>query len=331
MQMTANLPDSPLVLESVLEGFVQAAAAEIAAGIVPPYPDPPIRYVEESAGAERWKLPHQVQEDGEGDCEDLCFWEAGGMRVTGEDPGATVRLVKTGPRKLHAVVVRSDGSVSDPSARLRAAYNLANRNVKRKPTIAGLGCVGVGCVGGFDDESFDVGAVRVIARGPAGAQQRTDGKGLYVRPVRDPAKSRPFTPPASQPGWTDATGQRLTERQLYDRQLRGEQKRFGMDPNVLPPGQEYYPPGYMPSGWYPYEGMPPYPDYTAMYSPMAYGSPYSGQPMYGYSSDYWGQDSPYGFVWGDGPLVTYEDLYGEGYEPQPNPLGISDDDEEYVV
>lgn len=324
MQMTANLPDSPLILEAVLEGFVQAAAAEIAAGIVPPFPDPPLRYVEESEGQERWKLPHEVLADGQGDCEDLCFWEAAGMRVLGEDPTATVRLVKTGFKKLHAIVLRSDGSISDPSARLKAAYAFANRNKKltaaERARVSGV----VGCVGGDCDE-WDLGAVRVIARGPSGAQQRTDGKGLYVRPTRDPAKSRPFTPPTNQQGWRDVTGQTLSETQLYDRQLRGEQKRFGQDPAQ----QGYYPPGYMPPGMYPYEGYPPYPMDYMMQSPMAYGSPYSGQPMYGFSGDYWGTggDSPYGWVWGGSEVVTYEDLYGPSGLPQANPYGISEDDD----
>jgi len=58
MQMKANLPDSPLVLEAVLEGFVQAAAAEIAAGIVPPYPDDSgVKYIEEKSGDEKSPAP----------------------------------------------------------------------------------------------------------------------------------------------------------------------------------------------------------------------------------------------------------------------------------
>ncbi len=116
MKVTATLPDHGTVVEAVLEGFVLAACEIIASGVVPPFPGQTgVRYAEESAGSEVWLLPNQVMAAGVGDCEDLCIWQAAGMRVTGEDPGARCILAMTGAKKLHCLVMLSDGRVSDPS------------------------------------------------------------------------------------------------------------------------------------------------------------------------------------------------------------------------
>lgn len=329
MQMNANLPDSPLILEAVLEGFVQAAAAEIAAGLVPPYPEPPVRYVEESAGSEVWKLPHQVLADGQGDCEDLCFWEAAGMRVLGEDPTATVKLIKTGPKKLHAIVLRSDGSISDPSARLKALQGRESRHklLGALPVMNAMGADDLGGdwygpTGGWvDDEELELGGEpRVIARNGL-----TPGGKPWTKPVRSPG--RIFTPPKVAPVRVDM----MTGETLNEQSLRRPPPSLAQFPTDAPPDpygmSPYYPPGYNPWG---YGQYPPGYNNPMMSSPYAYGSPYGYQAQYGFSGDYWGtgDDSPYGMVWGNGPLVTYSDLYGGGMGPMlsPNPIGISEDD-----
>jgi hypothetical protein len=43
------------------------------------------------------------------------FWTIAGLWVTGEDPGARFDVVKTGPRQLHAIIRRGDGTVEDPT------------------------------------------------------------------------------------------------------------------------------------------------------------------------------------------------------------------------
>jgi bifunctional N-acetylglucosamine-1-phosphate-uridyltransferase/glucosamine-1-phosphate-acetyltransferase GlmU-like protein len=58
------------------------------------------------------------------DCEDLAIWTAAGLRETGEDPEAYVRIVRTGRGKLHAMVQRSDGSFEDPSIDLMTPEDL---------------------------------------------------------------------------------------------------------------------------------------------------------------------------------------------------------------
>ena len=116
MRMTCNLPDHAAVVEALLEGFVLACQVCIAAGLAPRDPvGSGVLFRQEPAGEEDWKLPQNVVRDGWGDCEDLAGWRAGGLRDSGEDPGAKVVVVRTGKRKLHAVVQRSDGAIDDPS------------------------------------------------------------------------------------------------------------------------------------------------------------------------------------------------------------------------
>lgn len=303
MQITANLPDNPQLLEGMLEGLVNAAAAEIAAGLVPPYPeDAGVKYVEEKAGAEKWKLPHEVMSDGQGDCEDLASWECAGMRVTGEDPGARVRLIKTGPRKLHAVVMRSDGAISDVCARLMVQQSTESRHKH------------LGSICGDCDEGIDIGAVRVLSRDknfvppPRGAKGRT-----IPAQGKEGVRVDPMTGETLGPGSIRRTPPHLTDQGFGN----------AADPYAQTP---YYPPGYLPPGWDPTSvwGMP-----GGTVNPYDYGSPYnySMQPAYGYSPDYGGYDSPYGWMYqGESPLVSYEDLYGgASFGPMDGPFGSPGD------
>lgn len=52
-----------------------------------------------------------------GDCDDLAPYHAASLRHSGEDPGATAIVKRTGPKLWHAVVRRSDGTIDDPSKR----------------------------------------------------------------------------------------------------------------------------------------------------------------------------------------------------------------------
>lgn len=119
MKISSEVPDVASVCEALLEGFIQAAQVLIRAGVVPAFPrDAGVIYKMEPVGEEDWKLPHNVMRDGWGDCEDLALWEAAGMRETGQDDGARVRIVRIGAGKLHAIVMLSDGKVLDPSLEL---------------------------------------------------------------------------------------------------------------------------------------------------------------------------------------------------------------------
>lgn len=102
------------LIEAALEGLVQADQLLIRCGIVPPSPiDARVRYKLEPPGEEDWKLACLVIRDGWGDCEDLNGWECAGIRESGYDPGARVRVIRTGATKLHAICQLSDGSIVD--------------------------------------------------------------------------------------------------------------------------------------------------------------------------------------------------------------------------
>ena len=106
----------------VRAGAVPPAAGEIKAGRVHWRPEPP--------GDEHFDLPGTILQRGHGDCDDLAPWHAGSLRAAGIDPGARAVVKKSGPKRWHAIVMRSDGSIEDPSAHagmgsgVSGAYNV---------------------------------------------------------------------------------------------------------------------------------------------------------------------------------------------------------------
>jgi hypothetical protein len=142
MRMTSDIPNVAACCEAVLDGFVQCAQLMIEHGIVPAFPhlvrrndgSPGVRYQLEPEGEEDWKLPHCAIRDGWIDCEDAALWCAAGLRAEGDeaddmrevmrerwtdadvrwDPDASVAIVRTARRKLHAVVRFGDGELWDP-------------------------------------------------------------------------------------------------------------------------------------------------------------------------------------------------------------------------
>jgi hypothetical protein len=103
-----------------LRAHVAASVRDIARAAREGRPIPPIyasgvRYDRRDAN-ERWQLPSETFARRRGDCEDLACWRAAELRARGERAHVGVR--RTGPRVLHAIVVRANGSVEDPSKRL---------------------------------------------------------------------------------------------------------------------------------------------------------------------------------------------------------------------
>jgi hypothetical protein len=56
-----------------------------------------------------------IDKRGHGDCDDWAPLHAATLRVTGVDPGARAVVRKSGPKRWHATVIRSDGREDDPS------------------------------------------------------------------------------------------------------------------------------------------------------------------------------------------------------------------------
>ena len=70
---------------------------------------------EAETATEEWLPWPYLLAAGVGDCEDLAAARASELRVCGEDPGARAIAYKSGPRMWHAVVLRGDGTIEDPS------------------------------------------------------------------------------------------------------------------------------------------------------------------------------------------------------------------------
>jgi len=163
MKVTVNLPDHAAAVEALLEGFVRACQVIVEAGLAPLDPTQAnVRYQLEPPGEEDWKLPQNVIRDGWGDCEDLAGWRAAGLRITGEDPDARAVVARTGPGKLHCVVMRSDGSIDDPSRDVARGKQLGAARLFDR-TVARVENRRSGGSGGSSRSSADRG--RTIARG----------------------------------------------------------------------------------------------------------------------------------------------------------------------
>jgi len=69
----------------------------------------------EKPGDEHFDHGGIIAQRGHGDCDDWAPLRAATLRVTGEDPGAKAVVRKSGPKRWHATVIRSDGTEDDPS------------------------------------------------------------------------------------------------------------------------------------------------------------------------------------------------------------------------
>lgn len=67
---------------------------------------------------DNWRSADVIAQEGWGDCEGLSAWRVAELRASGEDPLARVGIYHTGPRKYHAIVLRGDDTIEDPSVPL---------------------------------------------------------------------------------------------------------------------------------------------------------------------------------------------------------------------
>lgn len=171
MEARLHVPDvlRHVGLDAALSGLQRLAEAELSSmGRWPALYRTNVRYQREPQGEERWLPPSEVLRRGHADCEDLAAYRAAELTLTGEDPGAEARVVRTGPRTWHAVVLRSDGSWEDPSAAM--GMQLASgihapvrfrlrpegtRDYRARVDVSGLGArEAVECVGCSPADAF---------------------------------------------------------------------------------------------------------------------------------------------------------------------------------
>jgi len=117
MKVSIKVAGSRAHLTALLEGLVALNGV-----ILDEMRNPPclytsgVRYVAEPPGFENWLSLDRVIRAGKGDCEDLAAWRTAELKRVGVDARAVV--IRTGPRKFHAVVRWPDGRIEDPSKRL---------------------------------------------------------------------------------------------------------------------------------------------------------------------------------------------------------------------
>lgn len=106
-------------IDAALEATTTAQVPQISNGTVPDIREAiaagKVKWKPEPPGDEHFDDARTVLVRGWGDCDDLAPWHAAGLRASGEDPEARAFVYRSGPRRWHAVVERSDGTIDDPS------------------------------------------------------------------------------------------------------------------------------------------------------------------------------------------------------------------------
>lgn len=143
MRIRLAIPDryvSAPVLDAALEATTHAAASQMAAGDAPTFSDllrGGVRWrPEQFADGEHFDLPEVIGERGWGDCDDLSPALAAELRASGADPGATARVVRSGPERWHAIVQLSDGTIVDPSVMAGMKGSRGLRGAIARPMVA---------------------------------------------------------------------------------------------------------------------------------------------------------------------------------------------------
>jgi hypothetical protein len=106
------------VLDGALEAVTRLNEQLIASGASPTSEqliEQGAKWQPEKPGDEHFDHGALIASRGHGDCDDWAPLHAASLRVTGEDPGARAIVRKSGPKRWHAIVQRSDGAIDDPS------------------------------------------------------------------------------------------------------------------------------------------------------------------------------------------------------------------------
>lgn len=170
-----GLPSKADMYAAALEGLVAVDGL-----ILDKYPNVPPLY---GAGVRFEKRPHdtwrridQIIPSGWSDCEGFAPWRAAELRrgrgIDGVvDGDARVGCYHTGPRSYHAIVIRGDDSIEDPSvicgmpARPTMPHDRAAMNVingmwpRQRPTVDVIG----------GDDEWDAGVVQEFTENPDGS------------------------------------------------------------------------------------------------------------------------------------------------------------------
>jgi hypothetical protein len=121
MRINVAIPEAHVkkpVLDAALEAVTRLNEDLIESGQSPTSHqliDAGARWKPEKPGDEHFDNGAIVSRRGHGDCDDWAPLHAATLRVTGEDPGAKAIVRKSGEKRWHAIVQRSNGTIDDPS------------------------------------------------------------------------------------------------------------------------------------------------------------------------------------------------------------------------
>ena len=135
---------SPRDIDIALAATVIVNLHQMRARRLPPLYQSGVRYQQEQClsaavpeSCERFLTAEQLLAERVGDCDDLSAYRVGELIHTGEDPKARAIVVRPG-FGYHAIVMRGDGSIEDPSQLLgmpvtpRALRSLARAIERRR-------------------------------------------------------------------------------------------------------------------------------------------------------------------------------------------------------
>jgi len=124
-----GVPTGVEAYDAALEGLTEVNQVLLRHKDFPAVYDSGVKYA--ARPYRKWLDVKDIVGQGWADCEGLAAWRAAELRHSGDDPDARLVTYQTGPHKYHAVVMRGDGGIEDPSARL--GMRIANRaNYYRK-------------------------------------------------------------------------------------------------------------------------------------------------------------------------------------------------------
>jgi len=121
MRVNIAIPEAQVtkpVLDGALEAVTRLNEQLIAEGSTPTSHElieQGAKWQPEKPGDEHFDHGALIAQRGHGDCDDWAPLHAATLRATGEDPGAQAVVKKSGPKRWHAIVKRSDGTEDDPS------------------------------------------------------------------------------------------------------------------------------------------------------------------------------------------------------------------------
>jgi hypothetical protein len=142
MRIRLAVPDSNIsadIVDHALEAVTRTNERLLEEGRVPLADDAirrGVKWAPEPPGDEHFDHALTVVKRGHGDCDDLAPYKAASLRVTGEDPDARATIIPSGPNKWHAIVLRGDGSVDDPSADA-GMYEYRKKSLPLQPKMRG--------------------------------------------------------------------------------------------------------------------------------------------------------------------------------------------------